>query len=916
MRKSKITKLLLVLTFCFVTAFFGACGLFQTPFVPTLNGEEVFMYDENGNRVDQDGVFLSIDGATYYVVGNKIAKGYQVIEKSIYDFGEDGKMVVGEKDEFFFGEDGKMVGDKTFVVVNENTYYLVNNFIATYDMLIENSLYFFGEDGKMFVGELEGNVFGDDGKLVVNGDGFVVVNKNTYYIQNNVFVKGVFILDGALYNFGEDGKMFVGEKDGNVFGDDGKLVGNNVFVVINNNTYYIVNNIVVTGIIVIDGYIYDFGEDGKMFVGEKDGNVFGEDGKLVADKTFIVINNNTYYIVNNVVIKGMVIIENSFYYFDEDGKMFVGEKDGNVFGEDGKLVGNNTFVVVNNNTYYIVNNIVVTGVIIIDGALYDFGDDGKMFVGEKDGYTFGSDGKLIGNEIFVVINNNTYYIENNVTVTNTLKVIDNRLYVFDENGKQVTSGEYGDIEFDEDGNIVGDCVEITVGGNTYYVINNVVVSTVTVQGVVYESDNDFDPTNNAKVANVACEARIGEKVFTATTNANGEYVFTGLPATEITFTFTCNGYFPASIVVDCSILTGNYTVVIDKQVSNTLTGKVVQADADTNASNNSPLAGATLTLTRTSSTNVWEYTAETSSSGTYSFTNLTAGVYTLTIEKEGYLTITQTVQVRHNETTVQNVMLEAIPVSGNPEEVVQNGTASGKIIDGRTGNAIAGLTVYVYAGVNNIFGDALCQVTTDASGVYTTTELAPGNYTAYVVDERELTDEDERYASVTIAVKVLPGQNISGQGTNTSNSKGMNIDGMRIVLTWGASPSDLDSHLNITSSGRNWHVYYSQKNPSGAQANLDLDDTSSYGPETTTIVSIKENATYQYYVYNYSSGGYSSYALSDSGATINVYFGGTATPAYTFNVPYAYGCYWNVFTYNSATGEFKVVNTVTGNVSF
>jgi hypothetical protein len=45
-------------------------------------------------------------------------------------------------------------------------------------------------------------------------------------------------------------------------------------------------------------------------------------------------------------------------------------------------------------------------------------------------------------------------------------------------------------------------------------------------------------------------------------------------------------------------------------------------------------------------------------------------------------------------------------------------------------------------------------------------------------------------------------------------------------------------------------------------------------------------------------------------ACVNVYFGGSSTPAYTFYPPEGSGYYWNVFTYNAVTGEFTVVNTV------
>jgi hypothetical protein len=59
---------------------------------------------------------------------------------------------------------------------------------------------------------------------------------------------------------------------------------------------------------------------------------------------------------------------------------------------------------------------------------------------------------------------------------------------------------------------------------------------------------------------------------------------------------------------------------------------------------------------------------------------------------------------------------------------------------------------------------------------------------------------------------------------------------LRIVLTWGATPRDMDSHLD-TPSG--CHVYYGRKQCPSGEAALDTDVTDSYGPETINIRSLK-----------------------------------------------------------------------------
>jgi hypothetical protein len=55
---------------------------------------------------------------------------------------------------------------------------------------------------------------------------------------------------------------------------------------------------------------------------------------------------------------------------------------------------------------------------------------------------------------------------------------------------------------------------------------------------------------------------------------------------------------------------------------------------------------------------------------------------------------------------------------------------------------------------------------------------------------------------------------------------------LRIVLTWGETPRDLDSHLD-TPSG--CHVFYGRKQCNRGQESLDTDVTDSFGPETINI---------------------------------------------------------------------------------
>lgn len=130
-----------------------------------------------------------------------------------------------------------------------------------------------------------------------------------------------------------------------------------------------------------------------------------------------------------------------------------------------------------------------------------------------------------------------------------------------------------------------------------------------------------------------------------------------------------------------------------------------------------------------------------------------------------------------------------------------------------------------------------------------------------------------------------------------------NLDGMRIVLNWGRYPEDLDSHLSFPGS----HIYFQHKK--GSSANLDVDDTDSYGPETITIENKKFGQTYHYFVHDYSNRGNSnSFQLSNSDAKVFVYVGQSLVK--TYYIPKnKKGNIWNLFKING-NGEIIDINTI------
>jgi len=71
-------------------------------------------------------------------------------------------------------------------------------------------------------------------------------------------------------------------------------------------------------------------------------------------------------------------------------------------------------------------------------------------------------------------------------------------------------------------------------------------------------------------------------------------------------------------------------------------------------------------------------------------------------------------------------------------------------------------------------------------------------------------------------------------------------DALTATLTWGENPRDLDTHVY---GPNGYHVYFSHKTEGNTF--LDVDDTSSFGPEVYTALRFSEAGTYHYAVYHY-----------------------------------------------------------------
>ncbi len=130
---------------------------------------------------------------------------------------------------------------------------------------------------------------------------------------------------------------------------------------------------------------------------------------------------------------------------------------------------------------------------------------------------------------------------------------------------------------------------------------------------------------------------------------------------------------------------------------------------------------------------------------------------------------------------------------------------------------------------------------------------------------------------------------------------------IKVILTWGENPVDIDSHLR-NDEDSDFHIFYNNKEESGC--NLDRDDTDSYGPETVTITSSADDAVYSYYVHDYTNkDSIDSDSLSDDSSAMVMVYNKNGLLA-EYEIPFdKEGTVWHVFDYDKSTGSITKVNS-------
>lgn len=397
------------------------------------------------------------------------------------------------------------------------------------------------------------------------------------------------------------------------------------------------------------------------------------------------------------------------------------------------------------------------------------------------------------------------------------------------------------------------------------------------------------------------------QVPSVTTDANGQYVINNVDPGTYVLRVSRPGYVTeliqvtvpstgAATVVNLGIvpdgprgnIAGRVVLAGGAPFTGTYTLEIIHPTAGTRPT--SPVAPASLT----SGTSVF------SNVPNYSIFSVNPGTWKIKFASAGYVPVEGIITVQSGATTNFDIVT-MIPGSQAPASI------SGRLLNAQNNTAITtGLTVRIRPGVGVTSGPyaldssnaTIGAVTSAADGSYVIPNVPAGNYTIEV--------SGTGYAT-TYQTVISAGANSANQ--NILVSPVLGATEVRIVLSWNATPRDVDSHLEF-GSGSTEQVVWNQKNRLCSNATveaakgssqplrtdicdltLDYDVVTGYGPETVTMKNTVWNKPRRgYSLYNWSN----EASLSTSGSTVKVY---KATGLVrTYNVgPAQVGRWWQMF---------------------
>ena len=264
--------------------------------------------------------------------------------------------------------------------------------------------------------------------------------------------------------------------------------------------------------------------------------------------------------------------------------------------------------------------------------------------------------------------------------------------------------------------------------------------------------------------------------------------------------------------------------------------------------------------------------------------------------QEGTLTLAGTAPDQYYTGTVTHFS------TWNADQALTTACPTGKVVDA-AGHAVEGARVegqgrdYVGTSETYTAGDGTFTLLVKADSSVIVTAL-----TNHALSQSKVVSSGAAGSTCT----ALGGDLVLGAELGSAGS-----GSAKVKLTWGQDPNDLDSHLTgPDGSGGRFHIYYSEQGSMTAApfAALDVDDTSSFGPEVTTIAKFA-TGTYRYSVHHYAGTG----TIAASPARVELTLNG-ATTVYTPPAPGSVSLdvdsVWQVFEISVSSGGSATLTTL------
>jgi len=458
-------------------------------------------------------------------------------------------------------------------------------------------------------------------------------------------------------------------------------------------------------------------------------------------------------------------------------------------------------------------------------------------------------------------------------------------------------------------------VRATVGGTVTDAISTSPVSGATltlgrfdggnfIADVRRDCSGVFDNTS-CSVASVRQSGQ-DQIIGSLTSAANGSYAFQFVPQGSYSLRIEKNGivtYFPVevgssggSISVNTPIITntgrGHLSGSVKTPGGFAFSGTYSLEVVDPNTGLIRPTAGvqpASIATGSTSFTNASQYT----------IFDINAGRWKVRFVASGYKTVEGIVDIQAGATTNFDI-ITFVPGTQTP------GAISGRALSALYNTGVCDLTARIRPGVNvksgpyaiDENGATIASVKTATDGSYAIPNVPPGNYTLEVSGSGKrgnCTSSLELYSTTYRTVVAAGSETPSNQNILVSPVLGDNE--MRVVLSWGASPRDIDSHLQYSATDSGSRIVWNRKAPLGvSNGELDYDITTGYGPETISLKgSIWSQQVRYYSLYNWSG----EANMGISGANVRVFKGSIGEVRnYSIN-PNHSNRWWKIFCISS-----------------